>query len=549
MRLDRRSFVKRLSFGIAGLNVVAAWPRRLQAGEWQFPEHLPRSSPEAQGVSSIGIMRFLAAIAKSGFEMHSFMLTRRGFVVAEGWWAPYRADAPHLLYSLSKNFTSTAVGFAVAEGRLSVEDKVAAFFPDSIPSKVSANLAGLRVRDLLTMSAGHADDSTAIITKEQDWVRAFLALPIAHPPGSTFLYDSGNSYMLSAIVQQVSGKKVVDYLRSRLFDPMAIHKVAWEICPRGINTGGWGLSVTTETLAKLGQLYLDKGRWNGRQLLPEKWIEDATSSLIQQPANWFAEPGAALEKLKETSDWHQGYGYQFWQCRHGAFRGDGAFGQFCIVVPRLDATIIITSSSQDLQHLLNVVWEQLLPALQVDKVTSGTTSDSQLRRELANLRLALPSGSERSPIIGSAVDMLFMLEANSLGYNSVRFKFGQKVCLVELASEKGVSRIRCGIHAWLSGVTDVPAVPPRMPEILGPMIGSQQPIKVAAAGAWKNDNTFEMQWRYYETPHSDTVTCQFDGRDVMIKFMNSITQPVQGASIASAAHPETRPILRGQRVP
>jgi hypothetical protein len=320
------------------------------------PAQLPRSTPEEQGVSSAAILAFLEAIEKSKHEFHSFMLVRHGHVIAEGWWSPYRAQAKHMLYSLSKSFTSTAVGFAVSEGKLKVNDPSLPFSRMICPP-VSENLAALRVKHLLTMSVGHEKDSTPIITKEQNWVKSFLALPIVKPPGSAFLYNSGATYMLSAIVQKVSGQKVIDYLRPRLFEPLGIEGMTWETCPRGINTGGWGLSVQTESLAKFGQFYLQKGVWNGRQILPAAWIEEATTFKIQQPPP----NDTDLEKAKLTSDWLQGYCYQFWRCRHNAFRGDGAFGQFDIVMPDQEAVVAITCETSDMQTELNLVWDFSCP--------------------------------------------------------------------------------------------------------------------------------------------------------------------------------------------
>jgi len=255
---------------------------------------LPRSTPERQGISSADILDFVATADRQIDTMNSFMLVRHGYVVAEGWWGPYDRDTPHILYSLSKSFTSTAVGFAVTEGRLKVDDKVVHFFPDDLPETVSDHLAALRVRDLLTMSVGHTKDSTPLIRKEDNWARAFLALPIENQPGSTFLYNSGATYMLSAIVQKLTGQKLIDYLGPRLFEPLDIQRMTWETCPRGINTGGWGLSVQTECLAKFGQFYLQKGVWNGRQILPQAWIDEATTFKIQQPAA----AGADLEERR-----------------------------------------------------------------------------------------------------------------------------------------------------------------------------------------------------------------------------------------------------------
>ena len=278
---SRRIFLQRLGLGAGGLFLLSPQLQQALAAEGHW---LARSTPEAEGVASSGLVAFLDAVAKSKHEMHSIMVVRHGRVIAEGWWAPYTAAGNHTLYSLSKSFTSTAVGLAVAEGRLTVNDKVVSFFPKDLPETVSENLAALRVKDLLSMAVGNEVEPTGAVTKEENWVRAFLAQPITHAPGSVFMYNSVATYMCSAIVQKLTGEKVIDYLRPRLFEPLVIEGMTWEECPRGINTGGWGLSVPTEALSKFGQLYLQKGKWEGRQILPAAWVDEATTFKIQQPS-------------------------------------------------------------------------------------------------------------------------------------------------------------------------------------------------------------------------------------------------------------------------
>src|ERR1700761_8962235 len=403
--MDRREFIERHGLSAAAYAAGYLMPSRATAAGTMLQDGLPRSRPEDQGVSSASILRFLEAIPAAQIETHSFMLVRHGHVVAETWWAPYRSSAPHWLYSLSKSFTSTAVGFAVADGRLKVTDKVVDFFPDQLPQTVSENLAALQIKHLLSMSVGHKSDSVSTIvgnSEQPDWVKTFLSLPIEHAPGEVFLYDTGATFMLSAIVQKVTGQKVADYLQPRLFAPLAIREKAWDESPLGINTGGWGLSVTTETLAKFGQLYLQSGRWNGRQLLPNAWVEEATSFKIQQPVTWNSgsgaaaqadqsDPAAALAKLRQTSDWHQGYAYQFWRCRHNAFRGDGAFGQFCVVMPNEDAVVALTSETGNLQGTLDLVWDHLLPAMS-GQTQRSKQSSAALTKMLNSRALPLPAG-------------------------------------------------------------------------------------------------------------------------------------------------------------
>jgi CubicO group peptidase (beta-lactamase class C family) len=493
-----------------------------------------RVDADAPGISASAVLAFLDAAAASAHEVHSLAVARSGRIAARGWFAPYRAEAPHSLYSLSKGFTSTAVGFAIAEGKLRLADKIVDFFPRQRPAHVVERLAALNIEHLLTMSVGHARDSTPTVTHEEDWVTAFLAVPIEFDPGSVYLYDSAATYMLSAIVQKVTGEKLVDYLRPRFFDPLGMPNMRWAECPRGINTGGWGLSATTESLIKYGRFYLQNGSWNGRQLLPRKWIEQATTFRIQQPST----DGRSLEALKATSDWHQGYGYLFLRCRHDAFRSDGSFGQYCVMLPKLDAVVVITGNSLDLQGMLNLVWDHLLPGLER---RSAFDRDAQRRLDarLANLSLPLPGGSAASPRDGKRLE--YAIEANALGVRHVSVAFESGGCRVGFDVGDRTHVIDCGVGRWQDGETELPGTPPEFTELTGRTVNPKGPAKVAAAGAWKDADTFRMEWRYYETPFFDTVTLAFSGDAVEIVFLNSFTQ------VAAKAHPEKRPTLKGVR--
>ena len=341
---------------------------------------LPRSTPEAQGISSKGITDFLTAASASKNEFHSFMFLRHGQVIAEGWWSPYVADLKHPLYSISKSFTSTAVGLAVSEGRLSVDDKVVSFFPNDLPANISPALAAMTVKDLLTMQEGQDPDPTGPVTSgDTNWIKGFLALPIVHTPGTSFLYNTLGVYILSAIVQKVTGQKVIDYLRPRVFEPLGISGENWAVSPQGINTGGWGLSLKTEDMAKFGQLYLQQGMWNGRQILPKTWIAQAVTSYNDQGPSW------SWPTPKDSSDWRQGYGYLFWRCRHNAFRADGAMGQYIIVLPDQDAVIAITCKTNDMQDEINLVWRYLLPSIHKGVLPEDKAATASLRHALASL--------------------------------------------------------------------------------------------------------------------------------------------------------------------
>ena len=337
---------------------------------------LPRSTPEAQGVSSDAVRAFIEAADKQINTFHSVVLVRHGHVIAEAYWAPEAADVPHVLWSLSKSFTSTAVGLAIDEGKLSLEDPVLKFFPDLAPAEPSENLKAMTVRDLLTMSCGH-DTEPKFAVETGPSVKAFLAQPVPHKPGTFFKYNTPGTYMLSAIVTKVTGKTVLEYLKPRLFAPLGIEDPRWDASAEGYSFGGYGLFLRTNDIAKFGLLYLQKGKWNKKQLIPEKWVEQATSKQVSNEKASHAKMG---------DDWQQGYGYQFWQCTHNAYRGDGKDGQLCVVLPEHDAVLAVTALTGNMQGELNVAWENLLPAFKDHALPEDAAAQEKLKQTIAALK-------------------------------------------------------------------------------------------------------------------------------------------------------------------
>jgi CubicO group peptidase (beta-lactamase class C family) len=457
---------------------------------------LPRSSPEAQGVSSAAVLSFVEAADREIDSMNSFMLLRHGHVVAEGWWSPYNAQSPHALYSLSKSFTSTAVGLAIAEGKLSLDDEVLKFFPESAPANPSGNLKAMRVSDLLRMSTGQQTEPPR--PPDQPWTRAFLTHPVPFKPGTHFLYNTSGTYMLSAIVQKVTGQTLLEYLRPRLFAPLGMEHPTWETSPEGISTGGYGLSIRTEDITRFGQLYLQKGKWQGRQLVPEAWVEAATA---RQTSN-----GSS-----PNSDWDQGYGYQFWRCRHGAYRGDGAFGQYCIVLPEQDAVIAITSGVRDMQAVLNLIWDRLLPALKPSRLAPDGAAQRRLADTLKNLSLR-PVEGKGSPTKMSAKKYVFAPNERKLEALTVESN-GNDGGVTLVARFDGIEqRISCGHGVWQKGRIGFPNAGNRS---LGPLTWSQLPEQpVAASGAWTADGTFTAKLCLYETPFIITIRLKFSGQEL-----------------------------------
>ncbi|MFK7818065.1 MAG: serine hydrolase domain-containing protein [Planctomycetaceae bacterium] len=356
-----------MKYLFATLFVFQTFPTSLYAQE----AALPRSTPEAEGISSTAIHDFIEAADKEVNSMHSFLMLRNGQVVAEAYWEPESADKPHVLWSLSKSFTSTAVGLAIADGKFSLDDRVVKFFPDDVPENPSANLKRMRVRDLLTMNTGHQIEMKW--RDEPNWAKAFLAHPVPHKPGTHFRYNTPATYMLSAIVQKTTGQTVLDYLTPRLFTPLGIAKPKWEQSPQGISIGGYGLYLKTKDIAKFGQLYLQQGKWQGKQLIPADWVRQATSKQVSNGSD-------------PNGDWDQGYGFQFWRCRHNAYRGDGKDGQFCIVMPEHNVVIAMTAKSSNMGKQMSLAWDKLLPAFQSKPLPKNKADQARLQSLMNGLK-------------------------------------------------------------------------------------------------------------------------------------------------------------------
>jgi len=470
---------------------------------------LVHSTPEAEDVSSQAIMDFVDAANKSSAEFHSFFILRHGKVVAEAYWNPYNSSLKHSMYSVSKSFTSTAIGFAVTEKLLTVNDKVISFFPDQLPDSISPNLAKLEVRHLLSMSVGQSPEPLSeIVGSEDDWVKAFLATPVVNEPGSVFLYNTLGVYVLSAIVQKVTGQKVVDYLKPRLFDPLGIEGYDWEVDPRGINTGGWGLRLKTEDMAKFGQLLLQKGKWNGKQIIPESWVEEATTASIDQ------KPDATKEERAKNS-WVQGYGYLFWRCRHNAFRADGAYGQYIIVMPDQDAVVAIQAETRNMQEEINLVWDYLFPGIKDSQLPANKKLYEQLQNKLQTLALPIPEKKVSQSLLQTLNGATFELKENKVNWKKLSFKVNDTGQVqVTIVNDKGEYPVTFGSGEWKYGETS----------LLGPNLllharahyAGIEPDKIAAAYTCPDENTLKLVLRYIETPHTETIFCKKDGNQITV---------------------------------
>ena len=302
-----------------------------------FPENLPyeqaflRATPESQGVSSEKLIHLLSNLSASPYtDMHHFLVLRHGNVICDCSFAPYRSGIWHISHSMCKSITGMAIGLLIDEGKLSLDENIYNIFPGKVNPLFKIFRPEITVRHLLTMTSGVTFNESGIVSGN-DWLESYLNAPVSEKPGTKFQYNSLNSYVLSAIITERTGMPMDEYLKPRLFEPLGITDYLWEKCPRGITKGGWGLFMHTEDMAKLGQLYLNKGKWNGKQIIPESWAE------------------ASVTKKVDSIEGTYGYGYQLWmEERPGSFEYNGMLGQNVLIYPDVDMVIVTNAGNEEL---------------------------------------------------------------------------------------------------------------------------------------------------------------------------------------------------------
>ena len=435
-----------------------------------FPQtgDLERISPESQGLSSSAVKAYFDAMltCPTG-EPHGLMILRHGKVVGEFFPKPFEPNQPQLLYSAAKTFTGLAVVLAIEENRLKLTDRVATFFPEQLPDSISDHLASMTVRDLLTMTSGIQPDPL-MRTTGAEWIRRYLSKPVSQP-GEAFHYDSMCSYLLSAIVQRVTGEKLLDYLRRKIFDPLHITTVDWEESPEGINTGGWGLRMHVESMAKFGQLLLNKGEWEGKRLISPDWVEEMTSSL--------QETG-----MPDT------YGYHTWRCDYpNAYRADGALGQYIIVAPDEDMVVAITqANSSNGVAERQLVWKLLRQAKKEPLPESSAYTALLQTQNTSSLPVA-PAKKRRTRCQSLLLNKQASLGTNGLEWKTLRLESASKDSLqLTVTTTSGEEyTISAGLGEWHTNQTD--AHPPYSIKAVGRFQGIHPPFPVASCFGEDNE--------------------------------------------------------------
>jgi len=473
---------------------------------------LPRSIPADHGVDPGAVLAFLDAVeADPSVELHSLMLVRHGHVVAEGWWAPHTPERTRLLYSLSKSFTSTALGFALGEGLFDLDSPVVSYFPEFAADITDAGSRSITLRHLASMASGHDREmmQEALVRDAREPVRGFLLTPPDRVPGTVFAYSQPCTYTIASVLQRAAGMPLSEYLRPRLFDPLGIGEVGWLTWPPGREQGFSGLFARTEDIAKLGQLYLRRGRWDDIQLLPESYVAQATSRQID------------TADQQDNPDWRQGYGFQFWMSRHG-YRGDGALGQFCVVLPEQDAVIAMTGGTEAMQAVLDAVWAHLLPGLNSTAADEG--AQQFLDDRLRDLRLA-PCAAQGRPLRRQDwLDVAFPVASAPAGtpgtpLTSVRLDMADEALEVTVVEPSNALTFRLGTADWL---------------VSTPFDAHGEVVPVAASGGWVDDDTLRTELIFLETPHRMDILCSLPSRTARAAWRH---WPLDGGTLQTQHRP------------
>ena len=470
-----------------------------------YSNYFEKSTPEIEGINSESIMKFISRIEKEINELHSFMIIKNGKNIASGWWSPYTPEIPHEMNSLSKSFASTAIGFAYDERLINLDDRLIKFFPDYKLKSINEGIKNIRIRDLLTMTTGHEFEVRPYLNNKKDWIHSFMTSNPTFLPGNYFRYHSLATYLLSAIIYKISGDNLEDYLYNRLFLPLEIEKPFWKKCPNGISIGAVGLKIKTEDIAKFGQLYLQNGIWENKQLLSSDWIKMATSKQVDNSLT------------QSQPDWKQGYGFQFWKNRYNSYRGDGGFGQFCIIIPDHKIVIAITGNTNNMQGVLNIIWEEIYSKINLNNVFDNKSSKNiELNRKLNSLKVnvikkTFLKDNKRN------LNKTFFVNDNKFGIKTIRLSKLNENYLLSINANNEVENINISKKTFINSFLKKLNLTDNFFFNLSNL--GQKKIPISANGGWVEKNKFSSKILFLEESSSTNLNLFFDKKEVEIEIV------------------------------
>ena len=440
-------------------------------------------------VSKRALNTYFSAFQSIG-EIYSLEICRGNELLVRAAPSPYSVSDKREVYSLSKSFTSTAIGLLCDDGKLSTDDRIVDLFPDKLPDEVSDNLAKMRLSHVLSMNAGHSGCVMNSMYQADDPVRAFLAQPVPYEPGTHFAYNTGATCLLSCLVQKITGETLLDFLTHRLFQPLGITGVSWNCIRSGANEGGCGIQVSCDDIIKLGKLYLSGGVYNGKRILSEEWCRTATSPISDNSS-------------KESPDWRSGYGYQFWMNSQGGFRGDGSAGQLCFVRPDLGIVCAVQADVGNMQTEIDNLCTLLEHLFDDDDTAEVILPDYA------------PLGSSKR--LAGFENVCFRLGENPMGWTQAYFAYDPADDTITLWLSDGVERhgIRAGNGYYAESTIIAKELKPK---ILGLMLTERREICRLASSYSAEEGKLTFDARYLNCPHRRTFTFTCDDGELTMTF-------------------------------
>lgn len=465
--------------------------------------------PEEAGVSSHWIERFIDTIEENNFCLHSCIMMKNQKVIFETYWEPVVQDELHRLYSATKSFVSIAIGLLIDKGLLSFEDKIIKFFPDLIDAnKLHPYVAEATVRDLLRMATPFSEPTYGDPDiSGKDWLASYFSTPANHPSGTIYNYDSCGSYVLGAIVKRITGKHFYEFLREEMLDEMGFNKESR--CLLGPDKESWagsGCLVSTRDFAKFALMLLNKGKWNGRQMISEAYVTAATTKQVDNNTDGEKDP------------WHCGYGYQFWIFKDGAFCMLGASSQIAICVPKYDFIFVCTADTlgrhgSGYDRIFSALWKEI-----VDKLGGGPIEDmsayERLTKRCSNLKIAPVCGKPHSDSVNEINDVTFKMHDNPMQISELSLHLEENCGRLHYRNSRGDKEIVFGIGECIS---DTFPETHFHGEILGESVNRE--FRSVNSGAWVEENKFVIRCDIIDMYVGNlTITLCFKGDEVALSM-------------------------------
>lgn len=405
---------------------------------------LPICTPEETGISSGAILRFIERLERYRLNMHSYIILRHGKMIAEGYYKPFCEGKLHRMYSVSKTFTSVAIGLLCDEGRISLTDKIVSYFPDKLPENVHPYIAGMTIYDLLIMATPFSSPTYGL--QYNDWARTFFNTKPSHPAGTVFAYDTSGSFILDVIVERVTGVPYLEYMRTKMLGELGFSDDAWCIkSPEGYSWGGSGVMCTSRDLAKFAQLFLDKGHCNGHQLLSEEYIRAATSKQIDNKTTGF-----------DDDTCHSfGYGYQIWLTRDNSYSFLGMGDQLAVCIPDRDMVFVCTADNQGYELsrtiIYNSLWDEIIDTASDGPLPENPAENEALDAKNASLEIIPLDGARESSFTEKINGITYTLDKNNMSIIKTRLIFNGDRGKWEYTNAQGDKSIEFGIGKCVIG--------------------------------------------------------------------------------------------------